>query len=253
MTDHRPTPRYATPSAIVVMEDDRDARREYLLENLRTHGFNAKGAATAAELYRIMLSQRFDVVVLDATLRDEDGFAVGRHLRSIPNIGIVMLTAPDERKQKLEALKSGADLYLAKPVDPDMLVAALQNLINRLDDGQNKRHAGVHETSSARWRLEAGGWRLVSPRGMAITLTKIEQCVVTTLAAAGKTPVTRETLVRALARCTHDCDTHRIEMMIHRLRRKALITTGEALSLVTIRRSGYLFTCDKDPSVALSP
>jgi two-component system, OmpR family, response regulator PhoP len=252
MTDHRPTTRHATPSTIVVWEDDTTARRERLLEDLRTHGFNAQGAATAAELYRIMLAQRFDTVVLDAALRDEDGFAVARHLRSIPDIGIVMLTAPAEHAQKLEALKSGADLYIAKPVDPDMLVAALKNLIDRLAGGPRRQHSVGADAPAARWRLEGGGWRLVSPQGKAINLAAAEQCILATLAAASETPVTRENLIRALARSVHDFDNHRIEMMIHRLRRKALISTGETLPLVTVRGSGYLFTCDSDTSTALS-
>ncbi|QAU23351.1 response regulator transcription factor [Dyella sp. M7H15-1] len=256
MTDNHPPSAHSItpPPHVFVLEDNTELRQDILLPALREHGFQVQGAATATELYRTMLTQHVDMIVLDVGLPDEDGFSVARHLRTISDIGIVVLTGHTDRQHQLDALKSGADFYLPKPVDLDVLAITLKNLARRIP---SKQHAHKpqpqHKPSTAtHWRLEAGGWRLVSPRGKSVVLTASEQCVTTTLATERGSPVSRDLLIRALSRNVYDFDPHRLEMMIHRLRRKVLANTGETLPLITVRGSGYLFTCDGDSSVLSS-
>ncbi|MFK2901638.1 response regulator transcription factor [Dyella jejuensis] len=237
---------------VFVLEDHEELRREVLLPALRAHGFRVQGAATAAEFYRLMLAQRFDIVVLDIGLPDEDGLAVAKHLRSVSDIGIVILTGHEGRHHHLRALQSGADFYLVKPVDLDLLAATVQNLARRLPARQ-VRDAAPIPMQPLRWRLEAGGWRLVSPRGKVVALTAMEQCIAATLAAAHGQPVSRDALICALSQNACDFfDPHRLEMTIHRLRRKALSIANEILPLVTVRGSGYMLACDSDSSMTLS-
>lgn len=227
---------------IAVLEDNWELRQEILLPALHEYGFHAHGAATAAELYRMMLTRHFDMLVLDSGLPDEDGFTVARHLRGMSaDLGIVMLSNREGRQQHLHALQSGADFFLAKPVDLELLAAILHNLGRRL-----MRHAPSDATavdaSSASWRLEGGGWRLVSPQEKRVALTHLEQCLVAVLAAGEGHPVTREALIRAIAHDDHHFDPHRLEMIVHRLRRRVLQQTGEPLPLLTVRGSGYRLT-----------
>src|ERR1700756_4440291 len=163
---------------IAVLEDNWELRQEILLPALRDYGFHAHGAATAAALYRMMLTQHFDMLVLDIGLPDEDGFTVARHLRGISkDLGIVMLSNREGREHHLNALQSGADFFLTKPVDLELLAAILHNLSRRLT-----RHvpddAAADIVSSGPWRLEGGGWRLVSPQEKRVALTHLEQCLV---------------------------------------------------------------------------
>ncbi|RDS85668.1 DNA-binding response regulator [Dyella psychrodurans] len=244
MRGHRVLSGYGStpPIRIAVLEDDEALREEILLPALSDYGFSTQGAASAAELYRHMLSQHFDMVVLDIGLPDEDGLTVARHLRTMSNIGIIMLTGSTDRRHQIEALHSGADGYLIKPVDLDVLAAALHSLARRMTP---QAHGFVAEQSPvSRWRLEAGGWRLVSPRGKIVALTAIEQCVLTTLTCASEEPVTRESLIQALNHNRYDCDPHSLEMIIHRLRRKVLSQTNETLPLLTVRSKGYILPSD---------
>lgn len=255
MTDHHPPSAYsqALIPHVFVLEDDAELRRNILLPGLRSHGFHAHGAGTAAELHRMMSTQRFDLIVLDIGLPDEDGFAVAQHLRSTSDIGIVILTGHADRQHQLKALKSGADCYFTKPVDLDVLSTTLHNLFRRLTSRPEIRDTENPTAQAARWRLTEGGWRLISPRGKTIMLTALEQCLAATLAIEGNAPVSRDHLIRALTRDIYGFDPHRLEMTIHRLRRKVLAHTGETLPLITVRGSGYRFTCDSDSSVAASP
>ncbi|WP_233590355.1 response regulator transcription factor [Dyella dinghuensis] len=230
------------PIRVAVLEDDDALREEILLPALSDYGFSTQGAASAADLYRHMLSQQFDMVVLDIGLPDEDGLTVARHLRTMSDIGIVMLTGSTDRQHQIQALHSGADGYLIKPIDLDVLAAALHSLARRMAPFPQGMVAD--QAPTPRWRLEADGWRLVSPRGKIVALTAIEQCVLTTLTSASDEPVSRESLIQALNHNRYDSDPHSLEMIIHRLRRKVHTQTKEMLPLLTVRNKGYMLPGD---------
>lgn len=253
MRGHRHLAGYVStpPIRVAVLEDDEALREEILLPALSDYGFSTQGAASAAELYRHMLSQHFDMVVLDIGLPDEDGLTVARHLRTMSDIGIVMLTGSTDRQHQIQALHSGADGYLIKPIDLDVLAAALHSLARRMTPFPQGIVAD--QAPAPRWRLEADGWRLVSPRGKIVALTAIEQCVLTTLTNASDEPVSRDSLIRALNQSRYDCDPHSLEMIIHRLRRKVHTQTKEMLALLTVRNKGYMLPGDAwhKPTIAV--
>src|ERR1700743_3574595 len=110
---------------VIVLEDDPLLRERILMPGLADHGFRVTGSATAAELYRNMLAQRFDIAVLDIGVPDEDGLTVARHLLRISSIGIVMLSASQPRTDPIQAMTKGADMFLSKPIDIELLAASL--------------------------------------------------------------------------------------------------------------------------------
>jgi DNA-binding response OmpR family regulator len=250
MSNSNPNP--AAPGAVrqiphvAVLEDDEVLRESILLPTLRDYGFEVAGAGTAAALYRLMLAQRFDMVLLDIGLPDESGLDVVRHLRQLfPDLGIVMLTGSRGRDKRVRALTDGADAFLAKPVDGEILAATLHSLARRLSLAQPV--AAVETAASARvftgWRLEADGWCLVAPNDAVLALTAQERCLLGMLVAAGGKPVPKEQLLDALAGDNRDFDPHRLEMLVHRLRRKASATMdeGDSFPLLASRGVGYLF------------
>lgn len=250
MHDHRQLPAYASTSSlrILVVENDMEIRQRVLLPPLRKHGFDMYEAGTAAELYRHLLVQPFDIVVLDLHLPDENGLAVTRHLRAISNVGIVIFTDWHARHHHAQLLQAGADVCLPKPADGETLAATLLSLARRLSVRASP--SATTSDSVAPWQLADGGWRLVSPLGKAIALTASERSVLTMLVAEAGQPVSRDALLQVLNRGVQGFDPHRLEMMIHRLRKKALAQAGERLPLLTVRGVGYLLACDGDVPVA---
>jgi len=228
---------------IAVLEDDEDLREQILLPALRDYGFAVTGAGSAAELYRHMISQQFDIVVLDLGLPDEDGLSVAKYLRSVSSVGLVMLTGSREKQDRIRALQESVDAFLGKPVDVDILAATLHSLARRLH-APAADAAREEAKSQPGWHLEASGWRLIAPNESIVALTAPEHCVLTMLMAHIGEPVPRESLIQALTTDIYDFDPHRLEMMIHRLRRKAQDQTGNALPLLTARGTGYLFAGD---------
>lgn len=225
---------------VAVLEDDELLRESFLLPTLRGYGFDVVGAGTAAELYRRMVGQAFDIVLLDMGLPDENGLDVIRHLRtSLPSLGIVMLTGSSGRDKHVRALADGADAFLAKPVDGEVLAVTLHSLARRLSPARTPPPA-TH--APARWRLETNGWCLVAPNGTLLALTSAERCVLELLFAAGGQPVEREVLVAALAGDDRDFDPRRLDALVHRLRRKAEATAETSLPLMATRGVGFLFS-----------
>jgi two-component system response regulator PhoP len=232
----------ASPLHIAVLEDDTELREAILLPGLRDYGFTVSGASTSAELYRLMLSQRFDIVTLDIGLPDESGLTVARHLHELSaSLGIIMLTGNQDKHDHLHALGAGADAYLSKPVDIDVLAATLHSLARRLAKKSTAPAQPQAGGQPRRWQLETDGWCLVSPNAVVLALTAPERCLLSVLINAQDAPVSRETLIAALSDNVYDFDPHRLEMLVYRLRRKAMDAAAGNLPLLTSRGAGYLF------------
>jgi len=120
---------------LLVVDDDVDAG-ELLAEILRMHGAETEIARTAAEAVAAVRAFRPDVLLSDISLPDKDGYTFIRELRArgaqdggwIPAIAISGHVAPEDVKR---AILAGFQLHLAKPLDPNDLVARLARLVGR--------------------------------------------------------------------------------------------------------------------------
>jgi two-component system, OmpR family, response regulator PhoP len=245
MTDHRENFSYHSPPPlrVALLRPHADEGTDTLLPALRDGGFQAQAISSTAELYQIMPVQRFDIVVVDDDASDNNGFNVARNLRAASPVGIVTLARHSTRRVAIRAMRSGADFHLGKPIDHDLLIAVLHSIGRRLTS-QSTAMAIADSAASRKWWLDADGWKLVSPDGNKVSLTSAEHCIIKALVAANGQVVSRAQLVAAVSQRAHDFDPHRVEMIIHRLRRKVLDSTSNELPLRTVRGKGYLFSCD---------
>lgn len=220
---------------ILLLEDDFELRQHLLLPGLADYGFSVVGVGTAAELYEQLRTQAFDMVTLDVGLPDADGFSVGQAVRAMaPGIGVVMVTGHGQVADQVRALNQGADAYLVKPVDIEVLAATLRSVLRRMGG----RTAAV--APAVRWRFLVDEWSAVSPGGRVALLTNTEQRIVARLNESLNQLVSREQLAEALAEDVHDFDPHRIDMVIYRLRRKIRSRCGEPLPLESVHGKGYV-------------
>jgi PAS domain S-box-containing protein len=130
------------PAIVLYVDDDPDTRTTFrwLFEKA---GFGFREAATGAEALRLA-AEGPDIVVLDVSLPDMNGFEVRRRLKAHPAssaIPVLHLSAvyvtPEDRTQ---ALEEGADAYLTKPVDPQELLAHVHALL-RVHQAEEKAKA----------------------------------------------------------------------------------------------------------------
>lgn len=117
---------------LLVVEDDPPLQLA-LLRLLAQWGYAAEMASTAGEALGWLERELFDLVLLDLGLPDRDGLSLCRQLRRLPchQPLVLMLTARDERADKVRGFEEGADDYVVKPFDPELLRARLQALLRR--------------------------------------------------------------------------------------------------------------------------
>ncbi|MGH8055248.1 MAG: response regulator transcription factor [Stenotrophomonas sp.] len=219
---------------ILVLEDDVEMREEVVMPGLRDYGFAVAGVGTAAGLYEALKTRTPEVVILDVGLPDADGFSVAQAVRALlPSIGVVMLTGHGAVDEQVRGLSQGADAYLVKPVQIELLAVCIHSLLRRL-------HGPIAPLAMNRWHFDPEGWCVVSPQRRTVALTKSEQRMMVRLAGSLGRLVTREQLAAAMTDNIDDFDLHRIESLVHRLRRKVLDQIGERLPLVAVHGKGYV-------------
>ena len=232
------------PASVMVVEDNDELRDRILVPGLRGEGFSAEGVGSAMALYRDLSLRSHDLFVVDIGLPDESGFEVVRHLRQLGGIGIVMLTGRGDPEDRVSGLDHGADAYLVKPVGVNVLAATLRSVRRRLIPNVLPEVPRQPPVSASGWRLDQQGWQLAAASGGRVTLSKGERQLLLRLLDAGGEVVEREVILQHLAASDQDeaFDPHRLEMLVHRLRRKVQTVAGEELPLVTVRGVGYLLS-----------
>ena len=102
---------------VLIVEDDPDIVR-FLERGLAAHGHQAVAADNGQDGVQMAADESVDLVLLDIMLPGMDGQEVLRRIRArCPGVAVLMLTARDEVRDKVNALDGGADDYLTKPFD----------------------------------------------------------------------------------------------------------------------------------------
>jgi DNA-binding response OmpR family regulator len=222
---------------IAVLEDDAEFRDEILLPELAGMGFLVEGFGTSGVLDLRMREEKFDVLVLDIGLSGEHGLDIARRLRAQSAMGIVTLTGRAIRDEQIFGLRESVDAWLKKPVDIEVLAATLISVARRLRTGAPASHP---PSIAKTWRIGANGWQLVAPDGRELALSLPERLLLGRLFDSPGEPVAREDLIACIAPEPTDFDPHRLEMLVHRLRRRVLIELDSALPVRAIRGFGYV-------------
>ena len=227
------------PSPRVAVVEDEDELRGLIVEELSERGYDVVGLASAEALYRHMSVQALDIVVLDIGLPGESGLGVASHLRQLASVGIILLTGRGGKKLMAQSFAVGADLFLTKPVDYDVLAVAVANLHRRLAPAING--APSHGPRALAWSLSDAGWTLHGPDARTLALSEAERTILARLLEQPGTPVSRTALIDVLTDQPWDFDPHRLDVLVHRLRGKVNSRFSQPLPLRAVRGIGYVF------------
>jgi DNA-binding response OmpR family regulator len=116
----------------VLVVDDDQVIRQFVRTGLRYEGFEVHEAADGREALTMAANLRPDLVVLDLMMPGVDGYEVCRRLRGRSELGIIMLTAKDDLRDRVEGLELGADDYLVKPFHFEELLSRIRSVLRRL-------------------------------------------------------------------------------------------------------------------------
>ena len=116
---------------ILVVEDDSHVRN-LIKTTLKLHNLSYYEANKGEEALNIASSKQVDLVLLDLGLPDMDGLEVIDNIRSWSNMPIIVISAREEEKDKIDALNKGADDYLTKPFSVEEMIARINAIQRRL-------------------------------------------------------------------------------------------------------------------------
>ena len=213
---------------LLLVEDDK-ALGEGLRLGLRQEGYTVDWLEDGASALHALLSEDFDLLVLDLGLPRMSGLQVLRELRrSGSALPVLILTARDATEDRIAGLDAGADDYLVKPFDLDELKARLRALLRRSAGRAELRieHAGVSLDPSS---------QQVSYQGKPVPMTPKEYLLLHELLSQPGKVLTRERLAQLLYGWDEEAESNTLEVHIHLLRKKLFSSL-----IRTVRGVGYL-------------
>lgn len=220
--------------SLIILEDEPILRAE-LATYLRAQGFAVDEASSIANFRACFDPARHMVALLDLGLPDGDGMSLITELRAVgEKLGIVVLTARNTGRSKIEGLLTGADHFFHKPVDLEELTATLLALMRRLESG------GV----TPRWTLDTLQCQLLPPGKQPIRLTAQGYIVLKAIVAGKGQPVSRRKIVEALGQNYLQYDLRRLDTQMHELRKLVEEASGLDLPVRAVRGVGYQATAE---------
>ena len=215
----------------LILEDD-ERLRSIVVRTLTRAGLACDEASSIAAAEELLFLHGYDLLVLDRRLPDGDGLDVCRRARTHAfRNSILMLTAMDDAEQEVEGLAEGADDYLGKPFDLDVLTARIKALLRR-----NEVRA-PRELTAGDLRLDPGkrqAWRGELP----LTLTSREFTILELLMRSPGAVVSREEILEQAWGEREEPMSNTIDVLVGRLRRK-LDSKGKPSRIETLRGMGY--------------
>jgi len=215
----------------LVLEDD--ARlRSIVVRTLTRAGLACDEAGSMEAAEELLDLHEYDLLVLDRRLPDGDGLEVCRRARDRGfRNSILMLTAMDQPEDEVEGLSVGADDYLGKPFEPDVLTARARALLRR-----NAGRAPA-ELTAGDLRLDPGR-RVASRAGEPLKLTAREFTILELLMRVPGGVVSREEILEQAWGEREEPMSNTIDVLVGRLRRK-LDRPKQPSRIETVRGMGY--------------
>lgn len=216
----------------IFLAEDEEKMRQELRELLEKNGFACTEAQTFVDLVGQIQASDTDLVVLDLNLPELDGLAVLRALRSQSDIPVLILTSRDSEIDELMGIHLGADDFMTKPFNSQILIARIESILRR---SSKQSSSGVLSGEGLTLDLLRG---VVSgPAGEAV-LTKNEQTILGLLLRRRGEIVSREELIEALWQTDTFVDDNTLTVNVARLRQQ-LKDVGAVGVLKTRRGQGY--------------
>lgn len=173
-------------SGKILLVDDEPGLRQAVQEYLQESGFGVTVAGNATDAWGLLQQEIPDLIISDIMMPQVDGYAFLKQLRGdsrFSNLPVVFLTARGMTSDRILGYQAGCDAYLAKPFDPDELVALVENLLDRriavtaTKDSNEQLEDIAKQVAEIRGLLNQKSGIITTPSPIRIDLTPREQSV----------------------------------------------------------------------------
>jgi len=235
---------------ILIVEDDLDMQ-EMMVSFMQKNGFMVIAANNADELTKKLKSQRVDLILLDVMLGDENGISICREIRETNNIPIIIVSALSADQDRLSGFEVGADDYIVKPFNPQILLAKVKAILKRgtkIASLAYRRNTNIYHFND--WIYNGKKDIVISPKGFQISLSKKETKILKVFLTNSHITLTREEIANSIDDNRKEDETlnlaesRAIDVLVGRLRSKIEIDTKNPSLIKTERGIGYIFSTE---------
>lgn len=218
---------------IIIIEDD-EVMREELQNFLKRYGYQVSIPTEFNNIIEYIKGEEGDLILLDINLPAFDGYYICREVRKVSDIPIIIVTSRDSEVDELISMNLGADDFITKPYNTEILLARITNLL--------KRTYGNSKTNNI---LNYKGINLnlsnatVTYKTESLELTKNEVKILSYLINNRGNIVKRDSLMEHLWKADYFVDDSTLSVNINRLRKK-LEEIGIENPIETRRGLGYI-------------
>lgn len=219
-------------SRIMIIEDNENLKKE-LIEFLSRYGYDSYGVEDYKNVVNIILNDKPDLVLLDINLPYYDGYFICREIRKNNNIPIIIVTSRDSDMDEIMSINLGADDFITKPYNTQVLLARIGSLLRRTTVGNVQ---DILEHKGLKLNINKGE---VSYKDRSIDLSKNEFKILSCLIKNKEIIVSREDLMDYLWNSDLFIDDNTLSVNVTRLRKK-LDDLGFKNGIETKRGLGYI-------------
>ncbi|MBI2853404.1 MAG: response regulator transcription factor [Chloroflexi bacterium] len=222
----------------VLLVDDHEKILGFLAVKLKSSGYDVLAAKNGAEALELTRENHPDLMVLDVMMPVKDGFETLKELRTFSPIPVIVLSVLGDDETKIRGLKLGADDYMAKPFNPDELVARIEALRRRaVTDNHTSYPADPFNLGSLTVDFAT---RRVVAGGQEIRLTRIEWMLMSELSRNVGRAIPYEELMGLIWGSERHPDVKVLRTWVCRLRRKLHQNAIRPTLIRTVERLGYI-------------
>ena len=235
---------------ILIVEDDLDMQ-EMMISFMQKNGFMVIAANNSDELTKKLKSQRVDLILLDVMLGDENGISICREIRETNNIPIIIISALSDDQNRLSGFEVGADDYIVKPFNPQILLAKVKAILKRgtkIASLAYRRNTNIYHFNN--WIFNGKKDILISPDEVQISLSKKETKILKVFLTNSHITLTREEIANSIDDSRKEDETlnlaesRAIDVLVGRLRSKIETDTKNPSLIKTERGIGYIFSTE---------
>ena len=220
-------------SKILIVEDDEKLSKELKIF-LDKNGYDSVILQKFDNAVEDILNEKADLLLLDINLPYTDGEFICKEIRKISNVPIIMVTSRDSEMDELLSLNYGADQYVTKPYNIQILLAKIVGLLKRNQNAGNN----PDKIDCGEFVLNTAG-RIIEKEDNKVELTKNEYKILEYLVLHRQQVISRDEIMDYLWESEEFVDDNTLNVNIKRLRTK-LEELGLIDQIETRRGQGYL-------------
>jgi DNA-binding response OmpR family regulator len=219
---------------LLVVDDDADIR-SLLRELLTRAGFQVDEAPDGRTALRRLFEAPPDLVILDVSMPELDGYATLERIRDLSDVPVMMLTARTQELERVRGLTSGADDYVAKPFGRQELLARVQALLRRAG-GTTVTEAYADDFVEIDY-----GQRRVVAAGREAQLTPLEFKLLSAFVQHPNQVLSRDQLLELVWGDPYGVSGDQVKLYVGYLRKKLVPEAPDRAPIETVRGFGYRY------------